>query len=248
MIRRTLLLVGWTFLWCGPLQGQTPDPPPPSLTVSGSGEVSADPDIAVLRLGIESQAATAREAQIETNRVANAILDTLGALGIPSRDIQTAQLRLYPVYEADRPGPQERPQPRLVGYRAANTVSVELADLARIGSAVDAAIGAGANRVDGLELGLRDDAGARERALTAAVEDARAKAAAIAGALGARLLGVLEVNEQGVSVPLMRLRDAGGFVEMQESTPVSTGQITVTAAIMVRYRLETPPEDPGTPH
>lgn len=212
--------------------------PTPTITVSGEGTVHVDPDRARVRLGVESEAPLASDAQVETNRIANAIMAAMEELGIAADDIRTSRLSLYPVY-ADRTPDRPRGEPEVAGYRATNTVSVTLEDLGRIGAVVDAAIAAGANRVEGVEFELRNATEARGRALAAAVEDARAKAEAIAAALGVTLGSIVETTEQGVSsppIPFMARTEAA--MAQDVSTPVSPGRIEVGASLMIRYAIE----------
>lgn len=211
----------------------------PTVTVHGEGTVDVDPDLARVRLGVERQAPLARDAQAETNRVAGDILAAIEALGIASDDIRTSRLSLYPVY-AERPADPREPE--VTAYRATNTVTVTLGDLARVGPVIDAAIAAGANRVEGVLFDLRDATVARASALAAAVDDARAKAEAIAAALDVVLGPVVETIEGGVSappIPLMARTEAAMVQDV--STPVSAGRIEVTASLTVRYAIDDPP-------
>lgn len=215
----------------------------PTIAVNGEGTVHVDPDRARVRLGVEREAPLARDAQAETNRIANEIMAAMEDLGVAGEDIQTSRLSLYPVYgdpSPDRP----RGEPEVTGYRAANTVSITLDDLGRIGAVVDAAIAAGANRVEGVEFELSDATDARGRALAAAVDDARAKAEAIADALGVALGRIVETAEQGVSappVPFMARTEAAMVQDV--STPVAAGRVRVTASLTIRYAIDEP--DPG---
>lgn len=220
-----------------PAAAPAQEPSPPFLTVTGNGTVTVDPDQANVRIGVETEEPAARDAQLEANRIASAILGAMRDLDIRPEAVQTSRLVLSPIYE--RPSPQqERREPRVIGYRATNTVSVELRDLTRIGPVLDAAIEAGANRIEGVEFGLQNDSEARRGALVAAVEDARMKAETIARALEVPLGPVLEIIDHGVSVPIP-YRDAGGPMAMEAvATPVATGQISVSASLMIRYRIE----------
>lgn len=211
----------------------------PFIRVSGDGSVEVEPDQALIRVGVESEAPTAGEAQQQTNRIANAVLDAVEGLGIERTAIRTSQLRLLPVYEQTPPSRGEPRRPRVVAYRATNTVSVRLEDLTRIGPVVDAAIDAEANRIEGLDLGLRDDTEARRRALTAAVEDARRKAETIAATLGVGLGPVLEASDQGIMVPKLEMQQrAMEMMAADASTPVATGTLTVSAGVMLRFAID----------
>jgi hypothetical protein len=215
----------------------------PVVSVSGTGEVRQAPDEATVRLGVTAQAENARQAQSQANEIANRILEAVTALGVERSAIQTSRLMLDPVYS--QPGPEERRgdrpwEPRIVGYRASNVVSVTLADLARVGPVIDAAVGAGANEVQGVDFRLRNDAPARQQAVRRAIEDARGTASAIADALGVTLGPVLEAREGGAQVlsPQMDVRAyRQEAMAVSAPTPVSPGEVEIFARVEVTYRI-----------
>jgi uncharacterized protein YggE len=208
----------------------------PVLTVSGSGQARVAPDEATVRLGVLAQAPTAREAQERVNRIAGAILDAVRKLGLPAERIQTTGLNLGPQYAQGRTADQG---PRITGYQASNTVGILVDDLAKVGPVIDAGLAAGANNLDGVEFGLRNDAAARAAALTDAVREARGKAEALAKALQVRLVEIVEVAEGNVAVspPPFRARGMAMAAEAMTATPVSAGQVGVDATVTVRWRI-----------
>lgn len=232
-----------------PLQAQMPEPPPlppyepiPSITVNGQGEVRTAPDEALVSLGVVAQTERARDAQAEASRIAQAILDAIAALGVPEEAVQTSQLFLTPVYEQQRYDQRGNvpTEPRIIAYRASNTVTVRLDDLEKIGPVIDAGIEAGANQLEGVSFQLRDDQAAREEALRLAVAKAKGKAAAIASALGVELGPVLEAQEGGVSIVRPQFAARAMAMEMSagdQATPVAAGQVSVTGHVTVRYRI-----------
>jgi len=239
-MKRALLAVLLSMLSALPSRAQTARPEVPFLTVSGDGEARVAPDEATVRLGVLAQAPTAKAVQEEVNRTANAILAAVRKLGVPAEQIQTSDLNLNPVYAQNPSG--SAGEPRIAGYQASNVVTILVRKLDQTGPVIDAGLGAGANRLDGVAFGLRNDQGdqgARAQALTEAVAAARSKAQAIAQALRVRLVRILEVAEGGVQVspqPLMKGRmmmQAG----MAESTPVSAGQVGVNATVTVRWEI-----------
>lgn len=216
----------------------------PVITVSGTGEVRQTPDEATVRLGVTAQADDAAAAQREASETANRILAAVAALGVEESAIQTSRLVLDPVYS--QPGPEERRgdrpyEPRIVGYRASNVVSVTLDDLDRVGPVIDAAVGAGANEVQGVDFRLRNDQAARQRAVANAIADARGTAAAMAAALGVELGPVLEAREGGAQVyyPTMDVRAfrAEAAMAAPPPTPVSPGEVEISARVEVTYRI-----------
>jgi uncharacterized protein YggE len=218
----------------------------PSLTVAGRGQARVAPDEATVRLGVLAQEANAGAAQQEVNRRVAAILEAVRKLGVRPEQIQTSELSLSPVFAPGRP-PQpgaagEAQGPRIVGYQASNVVSITLEKLDQIGAVIDAGLGGGANRLEGVGFGLRHDDAARQAALRDAVAQARSKAAVLAAAIRVRLVEVLEVQEEGAAASpppryeamRMSAMSAAGAV----GTPVSSGQMEVTAGVTVRFRIE----------
>src|SRR5436190_4830721 len=207
------------------------NPPPPVMVVSGSAQIFVAPDEAVIRLGIVRQSSNAQAAQEQASAVTQEILNGLGRVGVRANQIQTARLVLTPVY-APR-NPDSRDAPRIVSYNATNTVSVRLDNLALVGAAIDEGLKAGANQLEGVQFGLRNDLPARQQALKQAVEEARSKAEVMAGALRVNLGEVIEASESGTSAvpfaeaPMARLALAA-------DTPVAPGQLQVQANVTIR--------------
>ncbi|HEX4965306.1 MAG TPA: SIMPL domain-containing protein [Thermoanaerobaculia bacterium] len=249
-MRKRLTVAAVLALLALPLTAQPPRPPAAGggpmdavsiLTVSGSGQARVAPDLATVRLGVVAQAPTARAAQDQVSRTAGAVLDAIRKVGIAAEDLQTSGLSLSPLYsQSNRPGGESQ-APRITGYQANNTVTVRVTDLAKAGPVIDAGLGAGANTLDGVDFGLRNDEAARAQALADAARAARAKAETLAKALGVRLGEILEVTEGGVSVSPPPYPRFGAVRAMAESamapTPVSAGQVGVEASVTIRYRI-----------
>ena len=225
-----------------PSFAQRPEnPPPPVLVVSGNAQILAAPDEATVRLGVVRQASAAQPAQDQANAVSQQILNAIGKAGVPAQQIQTSRLVLSPVY-APR-GPEARDAPRIVGYSASNVVTVRLEDLSLIGPVIDAGLKAGANQLEGVQFGLRNDLPSREQALRQAVNEARSKAQIMADALGVKLIDVLEVLEGGISVAPLNGTIGRLTVAAMDAvpTPVSAGQLEVHANVTIRYRIASKP-------
>jgi len=102
-------------------------------------------------------------------------------VGIDERNVQTVRLVLSPIYSSRCQGDTQ--EPRIVGYRASNTVSVRTDDLSLVAPVIDAALDAGANQLEGVSFGLQDDQVVKQQALRQAIEEAHGKADAMADAL-----------------------------------------------------------------
>jgi uncharacterized protein YggE len=209
----------------------------PTITVGGNGEARVDPDEASVRLGVTRQADHARAAQEQVNAVATKILSAVTGLGIERNQIQTSQLTLTPIYSQPKPGTDE--EPRIIAYRASNVVTVRVQKLDSVGAVIDAGLGGGANQVEGVSFDLRNDLPARQQALQQAVREAREKARTIAETLDVKLGSIQDVQEGGVSIrPPVAMTEGFALRAAAVSTPVSPGQVTVSASVTLRYRIQ----------
>lgn len=223
------------------VHGQQPRPAesgPRTIRVAGTGEARATPDEAHLDFGVETSAPTAQAAAEQNARAMEQVIRALTSAGIPRRDIETRNFSVFPDYAPPRPGTDE---PTVRGYRVTNLVTARTERIAQVGSLVDAALRAGANRVHGVRFGLRDAEAVRAEAIRNAVAKARADAAAIAGALGVRLGAVLDASTAGGAPPVfarVEMAQARDFAGGAASTPIESGEQTVSATVTLVYLVE----------
>ena len=210
-----------------------------TLTVTGNGEVNAAPDHAIVRLGATAQAEEAAMAQNSVNDVMQKALSQIEKVGIPRRSIRTSGLTLAPIYAPQRP--DRAVEPKIVAYRAGNVIEVTVDDIKLVGKVIDAGLSAGANRLEGVSFGLRDDLPHRATALERAVQEAQAKARTIARSLDVPLGSVREVTEGGVQI-FPQERFAAGRAMMAADavqTPVEPGEVRVQASVTIHYDIGT---------
>lgn len=84
-----------------------------SITVSGQGEVFANPDMARVRLGVEERATSAEQAMANANTRMAQITAALKNKGIEAKDVQTTELSMY--FEQAPDVPIYVPQTREMG-------------------------------------------------------------------------------------------------------------------------------------
>jgi uncharacterized protein len=223
-----------------PARAQVPQtlvagPPSHTITVTGSADVKAVPDQAVVQLGVTTRSSTAQSAMAQNNTAMAQVVAALKQLGIPDVNIQTSSVSLNPVY--NQPPPQNPSlAPQLIGFEATNTVSVQLNDLTKLGPAIDAGVAAGANQIQGISFQLSNQQPFQLTALEQAGTQARAKAQALASSLGVTLGAVDAILESSAqSIPV----NAGAIAAptVATSTPILPGQVDVHADIQVRFTL-----------
>lgn len=214
----------------GGLLAQTSEPP--AIVVSGTGVVAAAPDMASIRVGVISQASSAAEALNQNTEQMTAVMALLAEEGIETRDIQTSDFTVQPVYErretADRP--------KIIGYNVRNMVHVRLRELSRLGALLDGLVGEGSNALQSLSFGLSDSSVPEKEAEALAVKDALARAEGMAEAAGLSLGPVLRIEAGGGPAPrpmmemTARAADAG-------PVPVAAGELSFRAQVRVTIAL-----------
>ena len=229
---RTILLIAVVLLVAAaiagvaqPHLGRSATPPTGStITVTADGTVDATPDRASFDFGVTTNGSTAAEALSRNSSEAQAIIDALKKAGVSSSDIQTTQVSLWPQTSSNGL--------KITGYQASNSVNVS-APLAKSGSLVDAAVGAGANNVDGPNLDTADTTSLYDQALTQALSKSKAKAQVIADATGLTLGKVLKVNEGGQATPIVY--GAAPEAMTKAAPPIEAGTQKIQASVTVTY-------------
>lgn len=206
---------------------------PKGIIVTGTGEVRAAPDIAVLTLGVENTARSVSEARALDAEAANTLISALLAAGMTRADIQTTQLSLTPQYDHRPEGP-----PVVAGYTASNTLRITIRDLSLAGAVVDAALEAAgdAGRLQGIQYSFANPEPLYAEARVKAGEDARRKAEALARGAGVKLGAVVSIVESvPAGRPEPRFRE---MAMMAAGTPVEPGQSAVSAAVTIQYAIK----------
>ncbi len=204
-----------------------------AITVSGTGEDQITPDRARVSLGVVTQAPTAAAAAQENARVQRAVLDAVRGQGIPAEQIATRGYSVTPTSEYNA----QTQRSRLTGYSVQNTVIVELHRIDQVGPVLDAVLARGANTVSSLDLYSSEQEASRRRALSRAVERARADAEAMAAAAGGRLGALLDLSSGFQGSPFPRPMAMARIAGAPAATPISEGTETTTATVTARWQF-----------
>lgn len=202
------------------------------ITVIGQGEIRTVPDIAIMSIGVETEAASPSAALADNRSLMIAAMAKLKEAGIADQDMQTRQLGVWPIH-GDRRNPGETP--RIVAYRVSNQLGVTLREIERIGEILDQAVADGANTINGPTFSVADPAPLMEAARDAAVADAMAKAERYAAAAKVELGDVLSISESGGGPPVVRQMRAEA---MAASTPIAAGESTFSASVTMVFAID----------
>lgn len=213
-----------------PLQART-------VAVTGQADVNAEPDRAIVRLGVEARHASQREAQQEVEKVVRAFLLATGKLDIDKRHVKTAQLHVRPEYRWNKANNQQE----RTGYYVHRNLEVDLHDISKLGQLLDDALRLGVNQASPPQMeSSRKDELLRE-ALAAAARDARLNAEALAGALGATVGAVRQIRTseaQHRPPPQPMLRSAAMAEGAKAADTYNAGEIEFSVTVHAEFDLE----------
>lgn len=220
-------------------------PSVPVISVSGMGEVQSAPDTAFISAGVTTTGATAGEALAANTKAMGALIETLKAQGVETKDIQTARFSVNPQYVyPDRNAAGDTPPPRIVGYQVENGVDVKVRKLADLGAILDKIVGAGANTVNNISFSVTDPAALLTEARKAAFADAKQKAETYAVAAGGELGPIISVSETQAPPPVPRpMMAKAAFAAEAAPVPVEAGQLSYSSNVDVRWRFEASPAE-----
>lgn len=201
------------------------------MTVTGVGSVSAQPNVAKINLGVETQDEELTKAQQDNAQTLNKVIDSLVQMGIPREDIQTVDYFIYPQYDYVD-GKQE-----FRGYQVTHTIQVTIKDLSQTGKVIDTAVQNGANRVSNIEFTIDNPQQYYKRALNRALENAVSKAQTIANQMKLNLdptpTQIVEELPQGTVIP-QTFKQAEAV--SSASTQVEPGQIEITSRVETKFQ------------
>jgi len=213
------------------------------IWVSGTGKVAVSPDIAILRLGIETQEVTVGEAQVKASEAMDKVKTALIESGVAEKDMQTQNFRIRQRTRWD----DEQQQEVVIGYRVTNDVVAKIRDMEKIGDIIDAVVAAGGDytRIDDLSFSVDEPSTYYDEAREKAMAEAKAKAEKIAGLAGMKLGEPTYINESAstpylggmgyeMAVPAPTPAPAPIIVE---TPPISPGEIEISVNMQIAYSI-----------
>ena len=227
--------------------------PARAIQVSGVAVVNVTPDRALIKLGVQSNGRSAKEAQKKNTDTITQVVNALKKLGVETKDISTDWYTVVPIY-------QDYDSLHIEGYRIYNTVEVTLRDVNKANDAIVAAFTAGANQVVDVQFYTSELRKYRDQAREAAMTAAREKAEALSTAAGSDVSCVLTINENTQSSfnyggwwwygynsnsnvmtqnVVQNVEPGGGGASSSlDDGPLNAGQISIRAEIIASFSLK----------
>jgi uncharacterized protein YggE len=209
--------------------------PAATITVVGEGVVAVPPDSAVVSVGVVTQAARAADALAQNAKAMGDVIAAVKETGVEARDIETSRVALRPQYSNPVQGSRE--PPKLAGYEAANSLSIRVRAIDRLGQLLDKLVIAGANQIRGIELAVADPAPLRDKARVAAVEDATRRAGMLAEAAGVRIARLRSISEGVQDTPRPGLLRMSAETSARPAVPIEAGEYEVRGRVTAVFEV-----------
>lgn len=175
--------------------------PERTISVTGTAEVQAVPDIAVFTFEITEEADSVEEAQNMVSEKIDAVMEILDNEGIDEKDIKTTNYSANPQYDWLPPVDCNREYcgnvQTLRNYRVSQTTQVKVRASSEAGDLVGKIGNQNVTYISGLSFTIDDTDILEEEALGLAIEAGREKAESRAKALGMKLGKVIDFYEMG---------------------------------------------------
>jgi len=210
---------------------------PRTISVSGQGEIQAEPDRAVLTLGVEARKLKMEDARAEVTKTVDAVMKLTRDLKIDQKYVRTTRINVQPEYNWND-NARER---TLIGYFVSRQIEIELRDLDKLGALLEKSIDLGVNQLGDPRLDSSKRRDLEREALAKAVADARLNAEAVAKAAGARLGPPRMIAaSSGVApppMPLMKMEMARNAAADSAAGTYQSGQMGFSGTVQVEYDL-----------
>ena len=230
------------------------------IWVSGRGEASAAPDLAILNLGVEAFADSVSEARSSAAGAMSETLKVLRVKGIDDRDLQTRSFSIKPRYttrEVTRCGDEEGPDisvsregPKrdcvvdresvLIGFQVNNQLTIKIRDLDAVGGIIDDVTEAGGDlsRFQSISFTIEDTKALQDQARAAAIQDLLTKAQQVAGLAGVTLGELRFITETGgVSTPRVASIERD-FAASAAPTPILSGELDIVITVQGNFGIK----------
>ncbi|MFA6593833.1 MAG: SIMPL domain-containing protein [Candidatus Buchananbacteria bacterium] len=217
--------------------------PQNSVSVTGQGKVTYQPDIAIITLGVQiDKVAKPDEALNQLNDKITKIVAAIKALGIATEDIVTQSYSLYPQYD------YVNNVSSLSGYSANQQITVKARDIKvspdKTSKVIAEASKAGANQVLGISFDVSNLDDLKQQARVEALGDANNKAIKMASAAEVKLGEITGWWENYLQGPGQSQNYYGGSDKGglggggSVSATIPTGSYEIVMEMNVNYKLK----------
>lgn len=215
----------------------------PKLTVEGHATLNKPADQISLSVGVVTLAKNAEEALAENSQKMQKVISELEKNGLEKTEYKTGGFSIQPTYTPYPKNPPPDWQATINGYEVRNSIHIKTEQIKQVGLFIDAASRAGANTIDQIQSGLKDDRSYWEEAITSATMNAISDAKTMAEAAGVKLHTLLSITLNNAEInPPQPLHPTLFRAKMatESQTPIEPGDLEIKANVTVVYEIIKP--------
>jgi uncharacterized protein YggE len=221
-----------------PADARQASPPVPALVTAGEAVVERAPDRAWVRVATDAHAPKPADARRLGAQAMTDVQAALKATGLAADAIRTVAYSLQPETT------WTNGRATITGYVAHNQIEVRVDDLDKLPDVLDAADTPKnvSLTVDAPRFDLKDRETVEREVLASAVENAMARARAMAEGAKATLGAIQRIENQSLPsepapTPMIRTMAPSGGAGGAPATPVTPGQIEIHARVLVTIAI-----------
>lgn len=219
----------------------------PSITVTGTGEVYATPDIAELRATISGESKNRSESIAKQAEIKQKVLAVLKEYSVNEKDYKTEYISTNPKYEWQRsavycvtyPCPQPEGKQVINGYVTDELLVIKVRNIDNAGKIYEALVASGVQNISGPNMMIDDEESLKSTARQNAINDAKIKAKQLTRELGVRKVKIVGFSENtgGYVMPMYAndsaMMKSAGSAELN----ISAGQNKITSNVTITYEI-----------
>lgn len=196
------------------------------MIFTGKGQVTVNPDLAIMHLGVLTTGENVTAAQQENARISSQVLNAVRQLGVT--DIKTYQYQIEKLYDYQNGTRIDR------GYSVRNVFEIRTSNIGQVGEIIDTAVQNGANIVDLISFEVANPEIYYQQALNLAVKNALLKAKTVASCLKIMFdtipVQITETSMQPIPFTPALARGEGAY-----TTPIESGTKLIEATITAEF-------------
>ncbi|NOQ22493.1 MAG: DUF541 domain-containing protein [Candidatus Aegiribacteria sp.] len=237
MKRSGLILLLVIIVSAGMAMGQDYREYPATISTTGTGAASAEPDVASVVFGVNITRSDPAVAVNDAAQLVEAAMAAARREGVAGEDMQTTSYNLWVQevwddYDYEYTGEME--------YAVTHYVKAEIRDISSVGDVLAAVVSAGANSINAVSFYVEDTSSLYEEARSRASEHARDKAEQLADNFDVTLGEITSISEWTSYYPTSGMaydNYGGGLGYYAESPPVTPGAFSISIEVSATYEI-----------
>lgn len=202
------------------------------ITVQGTAQVSADPDLVTVTANASVTAGSVSAAQNDMNVIVANATQKLMELGVLGEDIVTSSYNYHPQYNYETN--------TIIGYEASHTLEITCRDVEMLDAVIGAVTDSGFSQIYGVNYDVSTRSELYQQALDLAIRRAEEKAVRMAQTAGLTITNIESLSENGgynEGYAVNAMADMAMMKGAVGSAGIRAGTIEIRAGVTAVYEM-----------